>query len=190
MSKTSGFVILHYGAMTPDAMSKAARLVGETAVIGTDAARMAGASFAFGTPELLEGLQDRLAPGAVAAERARHRGISEAAIRWLAAGERGLSSDAVFSRLSGVETGCGEMAGHPHDPDDLRRCRLLLEQVPEFEGRIGEMAEVSPQWARLAEAWDGICATMDAEAPEWRSRGGRTPRTYEMMKTVLERKAA
>lgn len=107
--------------------------------------------------------------------------IPDSAIEWLRRGERGVSSEAIFSHLTGVPIGARWMHP-PSDPDDLRRCRLLLAQVPEFAARIGEMAGVSDQWARLVARWDELCALMDEEAPGMR---GAAPRTFDLMQYLV-----
>lgn len=106
-----------------------------------------------------------------------------AAAEWMRHGERGISSNSIFEAMTGVPA-VGTW-GHrpPSDPDDLRRCRLLLEAVPEFAARIGEMAIHGRGWERIAPIWPQLCATMDEEVPDWRDGGdGRAPRTYAMMK--------
>jgi len=112
--------------------------------------------------------------------------LSEAAKTWLAEGERGVSSETIFSEMTGIPV-VGRHGGHPPcDPSDFRRCHLLLEAVPEFKARLAEMAGVSQVWARLVEKWDEIVASLDAEVPEWRSgrsRGAATG-TYRMMKSL------
>jgi hypothetical protein len=72
------------------------------------------------------------------------------------------------------------------DPDDLRRCRLLLEQVPELTPRLGEMATVSRVWEVLVARWDEICATMDGECPDWRTSNGSAPGTFSMMEECVD----
>ena len=116
-------------------------------------------------------------------------GLPPAAVRWLANGERGMSSEAIAERMTGVPVGrppWPDYPRHPRDPDDLRRCRLLLEVVPEWEARLGEMADVSPEWAGLVERWAEVCALMDEEVPDWRTtRTGRAPRTYRLMMDLM-----
>jgi hypothetical protein len=101
-----------------------------------------------------------------------------------------LSSCAIFWRLTGVQPPMirgSRVYGHPHDPDDLRRCMLLLDQVPEFRGRIEEMARASRYWAALVPAWDALCASLQAEIANWREppRGSSAKRTYRAMKALL-----
>lgn len=114
-------------------------------------------------------------------------GLSEAAIDWLASGARGNSSETMFTHLTGVDANRGSRNENPYDPDDMRRCRLLLEQVPELASSLPKMATVSKQWARLVHDWDLICATMDQECADWRAGKGSAPKTYNLIKIALGR---
>lgn len=87
--------------------------------------------------------------------------IPDTALAWLEHGERGVSSEAIFSHLTGVPL-CSRLSP-PYDTGDLRRCRRLLAAVPEFAARLGEMRNVSPQWNALVERWDELCALADSE---------------------------
>lgn len=179
-----GNCVLITGAVPARAMVTLTKLVSGDAVMSQDVARMYGATFAFGPKEELQELRKFGAAIAEIRERAAHPGLSAAAIKWLAHGERGVSSNAIFSHLTGVDaTG---MSGFdvPWDPSDFRRCRLLLEQVPEIADRIGEMRSVSPAWAGIVDHWSDICRAMDEEAPYWREPVGGEPtdKTYELIK--------
>lgn len=186
-SNNSGFVILHFGPLGIDDMTNAAELAGQDAVIDARTARMTGANLAFGNPDLLDALNKRLEAGARNEAEKKYPGLSQEAIDWLASGERGLSSDAIFMNLTGTSTGDNtDEDFHPHDPADLRRCRLCLENVPELSGRIHEMASVSPVWARLVANWENLCTTMDAEAPDWRNKTSSAPATYNLMKRIRD----
>lgn len=109
--------------------------------------------------------------------------MPQAAAEWLTSGRRGVSSETLFSRMTGLPV---SHRCHPWDPADLDRCRLLLEAVPEWRARIHEMAEESPEWAALVGEWDALCSLMDAEAPRWRHGHGSTPLTYRRMKELIE----
>lgn len=173
--------------MDVDTFSKVANVCGKDAVMDTDVARMAGANFAGGHPAALAELRARLAAGALQFERAANPGLSPEAAAWLAGGERGVSSNTIFEHLTGISAVGKWGGGYPHDPDDFRRCRLLLERVPELVPLLPRMAEVSPVWAALVAGWDILCATMDAESPNWRAgRGGSAPKTYAMMKKIIK----
>jgi len=111
--------------------------------------------------------------------------LSEQAIAWLASGERGTSSNTIFTHLSGVNAMDKWGGRHPGDPADFRRCRLLLNQVPEFQARIGELRKISPVWDRLVSNWADLCDTMDQEFPAWREGGyGSCPKTFKLMQEL------
>lgn len=106
--------------------------------------------------------------------------------KWFANGERGLSSNAMALRLTGIETGlrAADRIAHPLDADDLRRCRLLLERVPSLATRLHWMADVSPQWKSIIDHWGHLCFTMDVEAPDWRPTPSPCPRTNDLLYKV------
>jgi hypothetical protein len=113
--------------------------------------------------------------------------VSEAANKWLATGERGISSEVIFSRLTGVyiaDAVWGAMT--PSDPSDLRRCLLLLEAVPEFKTQFHKMSGVSRAWASAVDHWDELAGLLESEVPDWRDKNhrGRAPKTYERMKEI------
>jgi hypothetical protein len=108
--------------------------------------------------------------------------VSAELTRWLVKGERGASSNAMVEHI----TGLGGNTAHPYDPDDFRRCRLLVEQVPLIRFNIAEMATCSPAWARIISAWVELCALMDAEAPEWRQGRGSAPQTWALLRRCRE----
>jgi len=116
--------------------------------------------------------------------------ISQAAIQWLANGERGVSSNTIFTHMTGIEATNGWGHDVPHDPADLRRCRLLLERCPEFMPQFREhMGKASPKWAALVARWDELCAVMDEETPQWRNppHGARSTKTYDLLKQIIGR---
>ncbi len=115
-------------------------------------------------------------------------GLSEPAIEWLAFGDHGLSSHAIFRHLTGINLGA-PLSSHdakatPSDPSDLACCRRLLEQVPEFQARLAELSSISPAWRKLMAQWEALCASMDREQPSWRERGGSMPATRAMMRAL------
>lgn len=181
-------VVLGYGPQPMDFLGKASKLCGKGAVVSTDVARMAGANIAAGHPDALEELGNRLSAGAVQQERLRQTGgnLSDNAVLWLATGRRGLSSETLFTFLTGVDAEGDHGHSYPHDPDDLSRCRKLLEQCPELVSCLPRVAAAGPEWAALVARWDEICVLMDAEAPEWRRGIGRAPQTFKLMREIIE----
>jgi len=180
-----GNCVLVYGAVPVSAFSALTKMVPRKAVMATHLAQIAGCNLAMGLPDDAKALAAELAPGAIAKAYRQYAGtgLSEAAIRWLAVGERGASSDAMFLRLTGIRplNMNGEIAAHPHDPSDLGRCRLLLEQVSELSALLPDMANLSPIWARIVVGWDDLCEVMDTESPQWREGKVRAERTYELL---------
>jgi hypothetical protein len=107
---------------------------------------------------------------------------------WLARGERGLSSEAIVTHLTGTHISTHRSADdYPHDPSDFRRCQLLLEAVPMARVTFRDvMREVSPQWQRLVDAWDDIHDLSEDEVPGYLNGAtGNAPRTYQLMRRTI-----
>ncbi len=99
--------------------------------------------------------------------------------KWLREGERGISSEAIFSVLSGVPISNKGRLWHPSDPDDFRRCYLLLKFVPSWRARITEMGNISTVWAAIAENWDKLSEMLEAGM-----KTGKAPEMYQFMKSL------
>lgn len=105
-------------------------------------------------------------------------------LEWFATGQVGLSSKsmalAVLEMPQDLEWG----ANHPLDPDDLNRCLLLLEAVPEIRQHMGKIAALSETWRKLVERWDEVeQCFLDEVGLNW-SKARRAPKTYELMKEI------
>jgi hypothetical protein len=107
---------------------------------------------------------------------------------WLASGERGISSEAIVSHLTGARVGRNYGFGdHPYDPGDFRRCEKLLRQVPFARVALPQMATRSPEWAALVDHWEELVALMEEEAPGvFDNCHGSAPRTYARMQALFE----
>jgi len=109
--------------------------------------------------------------------------------RWLASGERGISSQAIVAHITGSSVGRWYGNDHPYDVGDLRRCELLLRQVDLARLMFPTMASRSREWAALVEHWDELIASAESEAPGifdggyW--RGGGAPRTAARMNEIF-----
>lgn len=184
-----GVVALHFGPASIDWIGKASKLCGRDAVMSPDVARMAGANLAAGTPAALDALRAKLAAGSIEAERTQTRGLGlpTGAAEWLGAGERGISSETIFSHLTGLDVLRNHRGGHPHDPDDWRCCELLLEAVPALRESFARMREQGAVWSALVDRWADIRATMDAECPGWRDPASHwvASQTYDLMKNII-----
>jgi len=104
---------------------------------------------------------------------------------WLAQGERGLSAEAIVTRLTGVQISRRGGSDIPYDPSDFRRCELLLRQVPLARLAFDAMRDVSPAWGRLVDAWDELVALGESEVPNAfnseRTANGKAPLMYARM---------
>ena len=112
---------------------------------------------------------------------------------WLAGRERGLSSEAIVERLTGVPVsgrygGQRSSLNYPHDPSDFRRCEMLLRQVVVASIGFPLMADVSPEWKVLVENWSALVAIGEAENPDiftTRARGDAS-NLYARMRELLD----
>lgn len=188
-TERGGVLVLGFGPQRIDFLKMASDICGEDAVLDQDLARMAGANFAVGFRPDLATLRSRLEAFTISETVQKHRNsnLGKAAIEWLACGHRGLSSNTLFTFLTGVSAE-KENDGHnyPHDPDDLSRCRRLLETCPDLVSCLPRVAAAGPEWRVLIQRWDEVCGLMDQEAPRWREGQGDCPRTYALMRSIFE----
>ena len=99
--------------------------------------------------------------------------IERRALEWAMSRDTGRSSEAIAAHM----LGCRGETSYPHDNDDLGRCIRLLDKIPEWRPRLGEMASVSPMWKALAENWAELEA-LYREDPQ-------SERLYARMKALL-----
>lgn len=178
-------VVLGFGPQEMDWLSRAAKICGKDAVLSPDVARMAGANFACGDLDALAALRGRLEAGALQAAQSAAPGLSQKAIVWLASGSRGISSNTMFSHLTGIDALDGYGGDVPHDPDDLDRCLALLKSVPELRAQLPRMAEVSPQWAALVNRWDEVEQSHLNEVGLGWTKASSAPKTFKLMREVF-----
>lgn len=188
---------LVFGPLGIDQLGRLTRQGSPDDVLSPDLAHLVGASFAFGSQAAVDALAARVRAENLAAPRTPElAGLEPAAQDWAMAGEFGLSAATIFAWMTNRKLGQhAELPAsvmptdYPHDPADLRRCRLLLDAVPSFAERFAEvMPQVSPTWATLVEWWPVLCNTMDLECLDWRSPAGYAvcPDTYGVMRLILQ----
>ncbi|MDR6534492.1 hypothetical protein [Variovorax soli] len=181
-----------YGHMPLGSWLRLLRQASDLHVLHADVARMLGATAVLGPPEGLARLREQEAAAATGRVRAQlgraARRLDAQAVRWLAAGEQGLSSLALFTLLTGVRPPHygGAALDLPGNAQQFRRCRLLVEQVPSLQPALRQLARrvADPElvsWAALAETWKDLCAQMDHEWPAWRTQPGRAPGVNAML---------
>ncbi|MBA3589686.1 hypothetical protein [Methylibium sp.] len=111
--------------------------------------------------------------------------IGDNLIAWLANGQRGVSSDTIVQHLTSIVCLTDEEPAHPHDPDDLDRCLILLDRVPLLKLQLHGMRTCSPVWDALIDRWDEIEAShLDEVGLGW-TKGHRAPRTFALMREVI-----
>lgn len=108
---------------------------------------------------------------------------------WIIKGRVGISSKTIWAVLNGVVTDgprkCGDPINErydvPHDPSDFGRCFDLLEAVPGWRERLGEVAAVFPKWGPLVREWARLEALWREEEPM-----GRAPKLWDAMKALKD----
>ena len=112
-----------------------------------------------------------------------------AALAWIVGDDTGISSKMIFAVMTGVPSAAPlPKRSHPRDPDDFGRCYRLLDRVPQWRARIGEMSSVSATWRRLSAHWDELTALYETEVGTGNDRhahrGRRADRMYARMKEL------
>lgn len=179
--------VLIFGSVPASSLTAITGLAPDGALMAMDLARMVGANFAFGLKADVDALVEKLKPAAVASTIEKYAGqnLPTGAAEWLAAGERGVSSNTMFEALTGVSAfhAADNHRSHPHDPADLRRCVLLLEAVPELRQRLTNLRHVSAEWSMLVDIWGVLTDTLAEEM----AAGKSAPRTYALMKEAINK---
>ncbi len=107
--------------------------------------------------------------------------IEKKVLNWIATGRVGSSSKAMALAACGMQGN----TSYPLDPDDLNRCLLMLEQVPEVRQQFDKIAALSEVWGRLIERWGEIEAMFLEEAGLNWSKQLRAPDTYRLIQEVI-----
>lgn len=116
--------------------------------------------------------------------------LPESVARWIASGERGTSSETIVAHLYGLPITGRWGYSHPHDPDDLRRCMLLLQASPETFARFQEMRSVSPEWRRLVDCWNDLDRLFREEVGDIHNCWGKSAhKTYAAMRGAINGEA-
>lgn len=123
-------------------------------------------------------------------EEIRLSNVNQGLVQWLANGKRGISSNTIATRLSGIDclgtyaNGVPRNESYPRDPSDFIKCQKLLKAVPGFRNRLDEMKSVSKEWAILVNHWSEIEGLIESDFRE--TNGKRCPTAYSRMKELLD----
>jgi hypothetical protein len=80
-------------------------------------------------------------------------------IEWLITGDTGVSSETFAYVMLGVPAAQiiqQRCRSYPHDSSDFARCCKLLEAVPSWRKRIGEMTKMGKVWSWIADNWSKL----------------------------------
>jgi hypothetical protein len=105
---------------------------------------------------------------------------------WAVNGEHGISSKTMFNRLIyglNVRPLTNSYQGTPSDPDDFKRCYKLIQAVPQWKNRLGELKSLSPVWSKLVDNWDKLTEMYEQNVREdWKNY--KKVGMYEFMKSL------
>lgn len=97
---------------------------------------------------------------------------------WIRNGEHGTSSKTLLKYTFGTDI-TRNCENHPLDPDDFRRCYLLIKAVPQLKNYLQRMNDVSSVWAGLVENWDKLTEMLEEQMRTKKPNG-----MYEFMKSL------
>ncbi|EGQ5294863.1 hypothetical protein I4B40_002069 [Enterobacter cloacae] len=104
-------------------------------------------------------------------------------LNWQTKGNVGVSSATMASIALGLNKSFyHERFGEPLDPADLRRCMLLVEEIPEIRDSFPLIAKKVKRFAPILREWDSLTALLKLEL---KRPDKRAPKTYEWMKELL-----
>ena len=103
--------------------------------------------------------------------------------QWIVNGEVGTSSRTIWAVMMGAVTDKDVFGvyGVPHDPDDFRRCYLLLEAIPEWRGQLSEVEKIFPMWIGFVREWDKLTEMYEKAV---KTGTGKAPEMFELMQKL------
>ncbi len=110
----------------------------------------------------------------------QNKPLLERAQWWKKDGERGMSSETMWSCFM------GEMPtrrSHPSDPGDFKRCYKLLQAVPEWKAELHKLKSLSTPWSNLVDNWDTLTQMYEENIKtEWKNH--ETIGMYQLMEKL------
>lgn len=111
---------------------------------------------------------------------------------WIMHGELGVSSTSIVERMENMPIGTilphMQKRTHPYDPDDFRRCQVLLDAVPSYQERLPELLSVGPEWHTVVVHWNDIDRLIEEEVPGYRKtpkKKGKARKAYAYMQELF-----
>lgn len=116
--------------------------------------------------------------------------LSPNAELWLRTGERCAAVETIFTYCTGTDALSDAGEGLPLTVEDLRRCRLLFEMVPELRSCLPRVGHLGREWAEIVSFWDDLCLLQEIEDPDWQQGAGSAPQTQKMLDSFTGRDPA
>ena len=104
------------------------------------------------------------------------------AMWWWNNGERGSSSETIWHCF--MDNNRAGQINNPVDPDDFRRCYLLLKAVPEWRKDLFRLKHLSPAWSNLVDNWDKLTEMLEEQFRTKKANG-----MYELMQECIAHKS-
>ena len=119
-------------------------------------------------------------------KQTEQRDLERAVLDWTYTERTGRSSEAIaYTAVTGE---AHRPCHHPHDPDDLSRCLLLLERIPSAAAALPILASASKHWAALVTNWGLLDASLRTEWGQDLTNPKRqhATNTYRTMRSLFE----
>ena len=100
---------------------------------------------------------------------------------WRTHGDTGISSLTIYSAFTGSALNRGWNFDVPQDPCDFRRCRELLQVVPEWRENLSAVDKRFPWWKPFVDQWEEFNALYEAEIGT-----GRCPQLYKVIRGAVD----
>ncbi|MEQ6653087.1 hypothetical protein ODX32_02580 [Salmonella enterica subsp. enterica serovar Typhimurium] len=104
-------------------------------------------------------------------------------LKWQTKGHVGISSATMASIALGLENNFyhGRFDA-PSDPADLRRCMMLVDEIPEIKDSFPLIAKKVKRFSPILREWDSLIALLKLEL---KRPDKRAPKTYKWIKELL-----
>lgn len=100
---------------------------------------------------------------------------------WIIGNDTGISSETIWAVMMGVSNSGTRPFGFdvPHDPSDFGRCYRLLKYIPEWKGRLNEVATCFPKWIPMVREWDKMIAIYERDL-----ESGKSSELFDLMQKL------
>ena len=88
-------------------------------------------------------------------------------------------SKTMLNHILGKEVIQNPYQSPPSDPDDFKRCYLLLKAVPQLKTDLHKLKALSPTWSNLVDNWDKLTEMLEEQLRTKKANG-----MYEFMKSL------